>query len=471
MNEIPSESEVGPDERFRLYEAALAAVAEAVVTIDAASHITYLNPAAESLTGRLCREAVGKPLTEVFLLVDPLTDRRIDRPLEEIARSCESHAGPVHVALVDRRGSRLGFECRIVPMRAAQGWFCGAVLVCRDVSRRRAVEIALQNSAESLLANANALFEEKERAQVTLNSIGDAVISTDFRGQVSYLNVVAEKMTGWIQSEASGVAVDEIFRLVDAATGAMIACPTTRAIIEDRTVSMQAACVLVRRGGTELAVEVSASPIHDTNGGVIGAVMVAHDVTAARELSSKLVRLALHDSLTDLPNRSLFNERLTQAIDNASINGTYAALLYVDLDRFKLINDSLGHAVGDQLLQTVARRLLSCVRNSDTVSRQGGDEFVVVLAGIARSKDAAACADKILIAMDAPLQIGEHELQMTVSIGVAIFPDDAADADSLLKCADLAMYQAKYAGRNTFRCFAAGMDRNAKTDDGASAPL
>ena len=167
MNEFPPDPDVGPSVRFRLYQAALAAVAEAVVTIDAASHITYLNAAAETLTGWICREAVGKPLSEVFLLVDPLTDQRIDRPFEEIARGCEPHAGPVHVALVDRRGSRLGFECRIVPMRDDQGWFCGAVLVCRDISRRRAVEIALQNSNESLLANTNALFEEKERAQVT----------------------------------------------------------------------------------------------------------------------------------------------------------------------------------------------------------------------------------------------------------------------------------------------------------------
>ncbi len=239
----------------------------------------------------------------------------------------------------------------------------------------------------------------------------------------------------------------------------MMPCPTTQAIIEDRTVSLDSACVLVRRGGAHLAVEVSASPIHDRNGGVIGAVMVAHDVTAARELSSKLARLALHDVLTDLPNRSLFSERLTQAIDNARTDGTLAALLYVDLDRFKFINDSLGHAVGDRLLQSVARRLLGCVRNSDTVSRQGGDEFVVVLAGIMRIKDAVACADKILLALDEPFLVGDHELRISASIGVAIFPDDAADADSLLRCADLAMYQAKYDGRNTFKCFTAGGGR------------
>jgi diguanylate cyclase (GGDEF)-like protein len=180
---------------------------------------------------------------------------------------------------------------------------------------------------------------------------------------------------------------------------------------------------------------------------------VAHDVTAARELSMKLARLALHDSLTDLPNRTLFSDRLTQTTTNAHANGGYAALLYVDLDRFKHINDTLGHAIGDKLLQTVARRLLGCVRSTDTVSRQGGDEFVVLLPDIVHIKDAVTCAEKVLIALKAPYQIGEHELLLSASIGVAIYPDDAREAEALLRCADLAMYQAKYHGRNNYKLF------------------
>jgi diguanylate cyclase (GGDEF)-like protein len=137
-------------------------------------------------------------------------------------------------------------------------------------------------------------------------------------------------------------------------------------------------------------------------------------------------------------------------------------LLYVDLDRFKHINDSLGHATGDKLLQTVARRLLGCVRSSDTVSRQGGDEFVVLLADIVRIKDAVACAQKMLTALEAPYRIGEHELRLTASIGVAIFPDDAAEGEALLKCADTAMYQAKYQGRNNYKLFKHGLELDTK---------
>lgn len=435
----------------QVLDIALATVVDAVIGTDAHDHITFFNPAAESMTGWRSSEALGKPLTQVFFLIDQENDRVIERPLERAKHGQAETAGMSHAAVVNRRGLQVEIEFTAVVMHDAQRRFAGAVIVSR--ARRQTAEIALQTTNESLLANADALFEEKERAQVTLNSIGDAVISTNFSGRVSYLNIVAEKMTGWVQLDASGNAVDEIFRLVDTTTHETIPCPTAQAIIENRRISLEAVCVLIRREGEEIAVEVSAAPIHDRNGGVIGAVMVAHDVTAARELSMKLARLALHDSLTDLPNRALFGDRLSQATTNAQINGGYAALLYVDVDRFKHINDSMGHAIGDKLLQTVAKRLLGCVRNTDTVSRQGGDEFVVLLADIVQISDAVACAEKLLGALNAPYQIGEHELRLSASIGVAIFPDDAREGDALLRCADSAMYQAKYHGRNNYKLF------------------
>ncbi len=332
----------------QLLEIALATVVDAVIGTDAHDHITFFNPAAESMTGWRSSEALGKPLTQVFFLIDQENDKVIDSPLDRVKHLDAATTGMTHAAVVNRRGLQVEIEYTAVAMRDPHGRFAGAVIVSR--ARRQTAEIALQTTNESLLANAEALFEEKERAQVTLNSIGDAVISTNFSGQVSYLNIVAEKMTGWVQADASGSAVDEIFRLVDTTTHETIPCPTAQAIIENRRISLEAVCVLIRRDRDEIAVEVSAAPIHDRNGGVIGAVMVAHDVTAARELSMKLARLALHDSLTDLPNRALFNDRLSQATATAQANGGYAALLYVDLDRFKHINDSLGHATGDKLL-------------------------------------------------------------------------------------------------------------------------
>jgi diguanylate cyclase (GGDEF)-like protein len=206
-----------------------------------------------------------------------------------------------------------------------------------------------------------------------------------------------------------------------------------RAITENRTVGLTANCVLVRRDGFEAAIEDSAAPIHDRNGQVTGAVMVFHDVSSARALSLKMSYLAQHDSLTDLPNRVLFNDRLAQSMAIAQRSSTKLGILYLDVDRFKTINDSLGHAIGDSLLQSVAQRLRGCVRHADTVSRQGGDEFVILLSQLSHSQDAAVSADKVLAALSVPHQIKQHTLYTTVSIGVVPFPDDGLEAATLSK--------------------------------------
>ena len=441
---------------------ALANIVDAVITTDARGRITYLNRIAESLSGWTMSDAAGRPLKRVFSIIrDDDAGTPIDDIIGSLRRPPKKSHPTNHAAVLNARSGRVAIEYSAVPLRDSRERFTGAVVVFRDISSRRAVERALQTSEESRAENAAALFEEKERAQVTLNSIGDAVITSNFRGDVTYLNVVAEKMTGWTQLEAAGRALDDVFQLVDAAAREKIPSPSTQAIIEDKTLGLQSDCVLIRRDGVELAVEASAAPIHDRHGGVIGAVMVAHDVTAARELSRRLARLALHDSLTDVPNRALLSDRLEQAIVRAQRTGSSVALLFIDLDRFKHINDSLGHAIGDELLRSVARRLLGCVRSSDTVSRQGGDEFLILLTDVVHAHDAAVCADKIIQALDAPHRIAEHDLRLTASIGIATYPDDAADADTLLKNADFAMYQAKYNGRNNYQFFKPEMNVNA----------
>jgi PAS domain S-box-containing protein len=239
----------------------------------------------------------------------------------------------------------------------------------------RSVRAALERQALE-----DALFVERDRAHVTLTSIGDAVVCTDVTGQVTFLNLAAETITGSSQ-EAAGRPMAEVCAILDA-HGAPIPDPMRRAIARDRTGHLPPNCVLRRRDGQEIPVEDSVAPIHNRRGQVIGAVIVFRDVTAMRAMAVQMSHAAHHDFLTGLPNRLLLRDRVRQAIAAAPRHGHQVAVLFLDLDNFKHINDSLGHTVGDQLLQSIARRLVACIRQADTVSRQGGDEFVVVLADV-----------------------------------------------------------------------------------------
>ncbi len=330
----------------------------------------------------------------------------------------------------------------------------GHVQTVEDITERKATEFGLRAAEE-------ALFEEKERAQVTLNSIGDAVLSTDLLGNVTYLNLVAETMTGWSSEEALGRPLVEVFRIIDGTTRQVAANPAQRALVEDRTVGLAANSVLIRRDGFESAIEDSAAPIHNRDGQVAGAVIVFHDVSQSRAMAQKMTHLAQHDFLTGLPNRALLTERFSQAIGLASRHQKQVALLFLDLDDFKHINDSLGHAIGDQLLQLVAERLAACVRNTDMICRQGGDEFVILLTEIEQPQDAAHIAEKLLAVFAVPHRLGGQELYVTVSIGISVYPDDGGNVETVMQNADTAMFHAKKNGRNNYQFFRDEMNTRA----------
>lgn len=322
---------------------------------------------------------------------------------------------------------------------------------------------ALRKALRSMIeraAIAEALSVEQARAQVTLDSIGDAVISTDVDGLVTYVNAVAAGLIGWSQKEAAGRPFADVFRLINAGSREVATDPMQLAIRENHSVSLTPNSVLVRRDGVEAVIEDSAAPIHDGRGKVTGAVMVFRDVTTAHALSRKMSHLAQHDSVTDLPNRVLLNDRLLQAMAMAQRQRKKAAVLYLDIDRFKNVNDTVGHAAGDRLLQSISKRLLDCVRSSDTVSRRGGDEFVILLGEVADAQDAAITAAKILAALSAPHFVDQLELRVTASIGIALYPGDGTTAEALLRNADAAMYQAKVCGRNNYQFFKAETNRH-----------
>lgn len=312
-------------------------------------------------------------------------------------------------------------------------------------------------------------FIERERAQITLDSIGDAVVSTDFRGRIIYLNHAAERLTGYEHPSVVSLPVANVVRLIHAGTGIPVQDPAADSIINNEKRFAGDHTLLVRSDGSRVPVEVSSTPIHDRLGGVVGAVLVARDITAAQELSDRLSRLALYDNLTGLPNRILFADRLDNAISRSIRTGKSLCVLYIDLDNFKVINDTWGHDAGDQLLKVAAERLQQCVRESDTVSRHGGDEFLALLIDCAASDAGIPCAQKIVDALSAPCALSGREAVLSASVGIAVFPEDATEREALVRAADGAMYRAKSAGRNGFeRCDAS--DRTAQMPGNRATP-
>ncbi|MDR6644317.1 diguanylate cyclase (GGDEF)-like protein/PAS domain S-box-containing protein [Luteibacter sp. 1214] len=314
----------------------------------------------------------------------------------------------------------------------------------QDISERKAFE--------------DALFRERELAEVTLKSIGDAVITTNPDMIVTSLNPIAEAMTGWTSHEAVGRPMDEIFQLRETLSGLPIPNPLIAAVQKNAIVGLTTDAILIHRNGFESPIEDSAAPIHDHTGNVVGGVVVFHDVSETRALALKMAHLAHHDTLTGLPNRALLQSRMEFAATVASRRNQRAALLFVDIDHFKQINDTMGHAAGDALLQEVARRIRAAVRSDDTVSRLGGDEFVVLLPLIDGPSDASLVAEKVLAACSQAVSVDASALTISFSIGISVYPDDAPDAESLLRNADTAMYEAKMQGRNGYRFFNPSMN-------------
>lgn len=338
--------------------------------------------------------------------------------------------------------------------RGAQGYFCKGELHTTLVPQSLRNIIQRKRVAETF-------YIDKARAEITLNSISDAVIGTDLEANVDYLNAAAETLTGWKRDEARGQPISKVFSVINGTTRKPLPNPTYAVLAQDKVVKIPCDSVLLRRDGSEIAIEDSVSPIHNWAGRLVGSVIVFHDVTAAKSMAAKMAHLARHDYLTQLPNRALLNDHLAQAIAFTDRHERHLSVLFLDLDHFKHTNDSLGHAVGDKLLQAVAGRLSACVRVSDTVSRQGGDEFLVLVSDEKKAEDAALTAEKILIALSAPYLIDQHELHVTASIGISSYPDDTRNPETLIKNADMALYQAKGSGRNNFQFFEPAMNLRA----------
>jgi diguanylate cyclase (GGDEF)-like protein/PAS domain S-box-containing protein len=356
---------------------------------------------------------------------------------------------------------RAEFECLLQLHGEIRNAECE--LRCRDGSRLVVLESArvIRDSEqrvvayEGTMANISerkrveqAMFAEKERAQVTLQSIGDAVIATDREGRIDYMNPVAEQLSGWGKEEARGEKLGTVLRLLDEVTHEKLENPLVRCLREGQLVHFAEHSVLLNRLGQEIAIQDSAAPIRDRGGDIVGAVVVFRDVTKERRLKRALSYQASHDALTGLINRREFDNRLAEALQSAQEDQGPHSLLYVDLDQFKVVNDTCGHSAGDRLLRDVTALLQAHVRAADTIARLGGDEFGILVRSCT-AEQGAKIADNIRQAIrDYRFTWEENTTGIGASIGVVEITRDSQSAASLLSAADIACYAAKDSGRN-----------------------
>lgn len=286
--------------------------------------------------------------------------------------------------------------------------------------------------------------------KAALNSVANGIVITDVHATIEWANPAFTRMTGIALADAVGHTPGEV--LNSGKQDVHFYQRMWATILAGRVWSGE--LVNRRRDGTLYDEALTIAPVTDSNGRIQHFVAVKQDISERKASEERVQYLAHHDQLTDLPNRVLLSDRLFQALAQARRDRCTLALMFLDLDNFKPVNDSLGHDIGDLLLKEVALRLKACVpRDSDTVSRLGGDEFVILLAQIDKAMDAVVVAGKILAALNRPFTIGSHSIGISVSIGIAVYPQHGDDVNRLMKSADTAMYLAKKAGRNCYRFF------------------
>ena len=393
------------------------------------------------------KELLGYTSGELENSLPALVSRMHPEEREVFSRALDSHLKSgtpfdVEIRLRTRSGDYGWFRCRGQSVRAANGQAVRMAGALTDMTDRR-------------LAAAE-LFAEKERALVTLASIADGVITTDTEGWIDYLNPVAEDLTGWKVEKARGLPILALFRLVDETHQRNAPNPIEMVLREERTIELASNMLLLRNDGVKIPVVHSAAPIRDRSGRIIGVVLVLHDVSRERQYAAKLSYQASHDSLTGLINRAEFERRLELALQSAAQIGRHHAVMYLDLDQFKVVNDTCGHAAGDQLMRQVTTVLQHCLRDGDTIARLGGDEFGVLLENC--PPDAALhIADKLRQTVtDFHFAWRQLSFNIGVSIGLVNVEDGIFTRDEVLRAADTACYMAKEKGRDRVQVYHPG---------------
>jgi diguanylate cyclase (GGDEF)-like protein/PAS domain S-box-containing protein len=390
-----------------------------------------VNPAFLRTGGWTREEVIGRTSFDVGVWVDP-------RDREKIVEGVRAHGAvrDLEIAFRMKSGEVRLLLCSVELIQLDQGGCL--LLVGQDITERKKAQTQMQKLSRALEQTA------------------DAVVITDRDGVIEYVNPTFEQMTGYTSADAVGRKTS---LLKSGRQGPGFYDNLWKTILAGKVFSD--VFINRRKDGLLYYEEKTITPLKDADGRIAHFVATGKDISERVQTQERLAYMAQHDPLTELPNRTLLLDRLKQSLAGARWRERRVAVLFVDLDRFKTINDTLGHEVGDRLLQQLAERFQRSVRDGDTVARFGGDEFVILLDDVASEDDVSSVAQKVLQALAPPFQVDHQTLYVTASIGVSLFPDDGDDATTLLKNSDIAMYRAKELGKNTYQFYSADMSSRA----------
>ena len=426
------------------YRAVVNTASDAIITITPDGIIHSFNRGAERIFGYRAEEVIG----QLFTLIMP--ERFREQCMLGLRRYLETHesrviGGTTELIGLRNDGGEFTVELSLGEVQEDGDRLFAAII--RDITERKRSEEALRQ-----LSRQN---------EMVLNSAGEGIFGLDLQGKTTFINPAAARMTGWDIDELSGQRLHDFLHhsKPDGTPYPSEECPIYAVFKTGATLSRDNE-VFWRKDGTHFPVEYVSTPIVEGDK-ILGAVVTFKDITERKALEKKLQYQAFHDPLTDLPNRALFMDRLGHALARAGQQASEVAVLFTDLDNFKVINDSLGHEAGDQLLVAVAERLKACLRPVDTVARLGGDEFTLLLEGVTGVSDAARVAERIAQELRAPFALEAQEVFATTSTGIAVSSSAQGQPTDLLRHADLAMYRAKSKGKACYEVFEPSMSINA----------
>ncbi len=408
---------------------------DAITMMDNNGNISYWNPAAEYILGYTSAEAIGRNLHELLAPERFLPSHLASFP--EFQKTGRGNAVGRTLELAARRkdGREIDVALSLSAVKIDGAW--QAVGIMRDITERK--------QAEEALARLN------QQNELILKSAAEGILGLDLQGNHTFVNSAAAKMFGYEVEEIIGRPSHSTWHHTkpDGSPYPIEECKILSASV-DGTVHRVSTEVFWRKDGTSFPVEYASTPIYE-QGRTTGVVVTFADITERKKSEEQIEHLATHDLLTDLPSLRLARDRVSAAINMARRYKKAVAVMFIDLDGFKAVNDTLGHDAGDYVLQQVALRLLSCVRETDTVARVGGDEFLIIATEINSPENAVQIARKVITLVSQPVIFKEQQAVIGTSIGIAIFPDHGEDMDQLIKLADEAMYKVKNAGKNGFR--------------------